>query len=172
MVDLAEEQLDGTLTGKRTTIWGAAFKPETDDIRDSPALAVAHKLHELGATVSVTDPKALDNARKARPELDYIEDPIAAVQNADLLLHLTEWPQYSHIDPAQLAARTASPLVIDGRGTLDTGRWRKAGWTLRCFGQRGETAGRPGGWAQAAATPSKIMILPRVLRARRGTISW
>jgi UDPglucose 6-dehydrogenase len=135
MVDLAREQCDGDLTGKRITIWGAAFKPNTDDIRDSPALAVAQKLHELGATVTVADPKALDNARKLHPELDYAEDPIAAVQDADLLLHLTEWPQFSHIDPHRLATRTSTPKIIDGRGTLNPDTWRDAGWTCRTLGR-------------------------------------
>ncbi|MGH4029424.1 UDP binding domain-containing protein [Actinomycetota bacterium Odt1-20B] len=135
MVGLAREQLDGNLGGKRITIWGAAFKPETDDIRDSPALAVAQRLHELGATVTVTDPQALDNARKLHPELDYTDDPIAAVQDADLLLHLTEWPQYSHIDPHRLAARPATPRVIDGRGTLNADSWRDAGWSYRALGR-------------------------------------
>ncbi|MET8679302.1 UDP-glucose/GDP-mannose dehydrogenase family protein [Streptomyces sp. NPDC004647] len=136
MVDLAREQCDGDFMGKRITVWGAAFKPETDDIRDSPALAVAHKLHELGATVTVTDPKALDNARKLYPELDYTDDPIAAAEDADLLLHLTEWPQFSHVDPHRLVTRVASPNVIDGRGTLSADRWRNAGWTVRALGRR------------------------------------
>ncbi|MCX4907379.1 UDP-glucose/GDP-mannose dehydrogenase family protein [Streptomyces sp. NBC_00878] len=135
MIDLAREQCDGDLTGKRITIWGAAFKPNTDDIRDSPALAVAQRLHELGATVTVTDPKALDNARKLHPELDYADDPIAAVQDADLLLHLTEWPQFSHIDPHRLATRVTTPKVIDGRGTLNPDTWRNAGWTCRTLGR-------------------------------------
>ncbi|WEH34881.1 UDP-glucose/GDP-mannose dehydrogenase family protein [Streptomyces sp. AM 4-1-1] len=135
MVDLAREQLDGNLMGKRITVWGAAFKPNTDDIRDSPALAVAHKLHELGAAVTVTDPKALDNARKTYPELDYVDDPIAAVQDADLLLHLTEWPQFNHVDPCCLAHRATSQKVIDGRGTLDADTWREAGWTVRALGR-------------------------------------
>ncbi|MFF1378034.1 UDP-glucose dehydrogenase family protein [Streptomyces sp. NPDC058308] len=135
MVDLAREQLDGDPAGKQITIWGAAFKPDTDDIRDSPALAVAQKLHELGATVTVTDPRALDNARKTHPELDYIDDPIVAVQDSDLLLHLTEWPQYSHVDPHRIASRAASPKVIDGRGTLNTETWREAGWTVRSLGR-------------------------------------
>ncbi|MFI6468978.1 UDP-glucose dehydrogenase family protein [Streptomyces sp. NPDC050516] len=135
VVALAREQLDGDLGGKRITIWGAAFKPNTDDIRDSPALAVAQKLHELGATVTVTDPKALDNARKLHPELDYIEDPIAAVQDADLLLHLTEWAEFGHIDPHRLSHRPAQMLVIDGRGTLNPDTWRRAGWTYRALGR-------------------------------------
>ncbi|MDG5808708.1 UDP-glucose/GDP-mannose dehydrogenase family protein [Streptomyces ossamyceticus] len=135
MVDLAREQAGGNLNGKRVTVWGAAFKPDTDDIRDSPALAVAHKLHELGASVTVTDPKALDNARKAHPELDYADDPIVAAQDADLLLHLTEWPQFSHVDPHRLAARVTTPKVIDGRGTLNPVLWREAGWTFRALGR-------------------------------------
>jgi UDPglucose 6-dehydrogenase len=135
MVDLAREQLDGNLAGKRITIWGAAFKPGTDDIRDSPALAVAQKLHELGATVTVTDPKALDNARKAHPELDYTDDPIAALQDADLLLHLTEWPQFTHIDPHRFATRVTTSTVIDGRGTLNSDTWREAGWAVLALGR-------------------------------------
>jgi UDPglucose 6-dehydrogenase len=134
-IELARELLDGVLRGRRITVWGAAFKPDTDDIRDSPALAVAQKLHDLGATVTVTDPKGLDNARKAHSDLDYAEDPMAAVQNADLLLHLTEWSQYSQIDPYRLADRMRAPKVVDGRGTLDARRWRAAGWTFRALGR-------------------------------------
>lgn len=96
---------------------------------------MAQKLHELGATVTVSDPKALDNARKLHPELDYADDPIAAAQDADLLLHLTEWPQFAHIDPRPLASRVASSEVIDGRGTLDADDWREAGWTVRTLGR-------------------------------------
>ncbi|WP_308295035.1 UDP binding domain-containing protein [Streptomyces sp. Tu10] len=106
---------------------GRRLQPETDDIRDSPALAVAQVLHDLGATVTVSDPKALDNARKLHPELDYVEDPIAAVDDADLLLHLTEWHQFSAIAPKRLATRTTAPKVIDARGTLNTDLSRKAG---------------------------------------------
>ncbi|MGA5043951.1 UDP-glucose dehydrogenase family protein [Streptomyces arboris] len=135
VVTLAREQLGGDLVGRRITVWGAAFKPDTDDIRDSPALAVAQRLHELGATVTVTDPKALDSARKVRPELDYVDDPVAAVEGADLLLHLTEWPEFGRVDPAQLARRVADANVIDGRGTLDAGAWRSAGWAVRVLGR-------------------------------------
>lgn len=134
VIDIACEELGPDLRGKRITIWGAAFKPETDDIRDSPALAVAQALHGLGATVTVTDPKALDNARKLHPELDYIDDPIAAVEDADLLLHLTEWHQFTCIDPKRLATRTTTPKVIDARGTLNTDQWHEAGWITRSLG--------------------------------------
>ncbi|QKW17915.1 UDP-glucose/GDP-mannose dehydrogenase family protein [Kitasatospora sp. NA04385] len=135
MVDLAREQLDGMIKGKRITVWGAAFKPGTDDTRDSPALAVAQALHQAGATVTVFDPKALDNARKAHPQLEYADHPIEAADNADLLLHLTEWPEFTRIDPADLATRVAAPRVIDGRGTLNPARWRAAGWTHRTLGR-------------------------------------
>ncbi|MEU6709030.1 UDP-glucose dehydrogenase family protein [Streptomyces wuyuanensis] len=135
VIDLAREELGSDLRGKRITVWGAAFKPETDDIRDSPALAVAQALHDFGATVTVTDPKALDNARKLHPELDYVEDPIAAVDDADLLLHLTEWHHFTAIDPKRLATRTTTPKVIDARGTLNTGQWRDAGWIMRALGR-------------------------------------
>ncbi|MFG2227787.1 UDP-glucose dehydrogenase family protein [Streptomyces sp. NPDC048644] len=135
IIDLTREALGTDLRGKRITVWGAAFKPETDDIRDSPALAVAQKLQELGATVTVTDPKALDNARKLHPELDYIDDPIAAVEDADLLLHLTEWAEFARIAPHRLVHRAASAQVIDGRGTLTLGTWREAGWSVRALGR-------------------------------------
>ncbi|MCZ4121696.1 UDP-glucose/GDP-mannose dehydrogenase family protein [Streptomyces sp. H39-S7] len=135
MVDLAREQCDGTLTGKRITIWGAAFKPDTDDIRDSPALHVAQQLHQHGAEVTVSDPKALDSARKTFPELDFIDDPITAAEGTDLLLHLTEWTQYTHIDPKPLVTRVTQAKIIDGRGTLDPTRWRNAGWTYRALGR-------------------------------------
>lgn len=134
VVDLAVEQL-GTVQGRRITVWGAAFKPDTDDIRDSPALAVAHALHQAGATITVHDPKALDNARKAYPWLDYADHPIQAADGAELLLHLTEWPEYTRIDPADLATHVAAPRVVDARGTLDPARWRAAGWTHRGLGR-------------------------------------
>ena len=134
MVDLAREQCGGTLKGKRIAVWGAAFKPNTDDVRDSPALAVAQTLHQMGANVTVYDPMALDNARKLYPQLDYADDATAAVEGAALLLHLTEWPEFSQLDPHHLSGRVASPQVIDGRGTLDPVHWREAGWTYRALG--------------------------------------
>ncbi|MFJ1957703.1 nucleotide sugar dehydrogenase [Streptomyces microflavus] len=134
VIDLAREELGPDLRGKRITISGAAFNPQTDDIRDSPALAVALALHGPGATVTVTDPEVLDNARKLHPELEYAEDPLAAVEDADLLLHLTEWHQFSTIDPRRLATRTTTSKVIDARGTLNTDQWRDAGWIIRTLG--------------------------------------
>ena len=135
MVDLAREECDGTLRGKHITVWGAAFKPGTDDIRDSPALDVAEHLHRLGADVTVHDFQALDNALKAHPQLTYLSDPIEACEGADLLLHLTEWPQYADIDPVTLADRVNTPCVLDGRDGLDPAQWREAGWTYRALGR-------------------------------------
>ncbi|WP_392672020.1 UDP-glucose dehydrogenase family protein [Streptomyces sp. LN785] len=135
VVEIVREQCDGTVAGRRITVWGAAFSPGTDDIRDSPALAVAQALHRLGARVTVTDPRALDNTRKARPELSCADDPVAAAEGAEVLLHLTEWPQFAALDPARIAARVARPVLVDGRGTLDADRWRAAGWTVRAPGR-------------------------------------
>lgn len=134
-VQLAREVLGGTVAGKRIAVWGAAFKPGTDDIRDSPALAVAAALHSIGADVTVHDPAALENARRAYPALDYTDDPVSAVTGAGLLLHLTDWPQYSDVEPADLRRHIALPQVIDARGTLDTDRWRAGGWTVHALGR-------------------------------------
>ncbi|MFJ1753319.1 UDP-glucose dehydrogenase family protein [Kitasatospora sp. NPDC088134] len=134
-VDLAREALGGTLVGKRIAVWGAAFKAHTDDIRDSPALAVADALQRAGAEVTVHDPAAMENSRRSYPQLDYADDPTQAVTGAGLLLHLTDWPQYSDTDPADLASHIAVPKVIDARGTLNANRWRAAGWTFRALGR-------------------------------------
>ncbi|MEV7928283.1 UDP-glucose/GDP-mannose dehydrogenase family protein [Kitasatospora sp. NPDC088779] len=134
-VELAREVLGNAVTGQRIAVWGAAFKAHTDDIRDSPALAVADALQRAGAEVTVHDPAAMDNARRAYPRLDYADDPTQAVTGAELLLHLTDWPQYSDADPAGLARHIAVPQVIDARGTLDAARWRAAGWTFRALGR-------------------------------------
>ncbi|NEE10269.1 UDP-glucose 6-dehydrogenase, partial [Streptomyces sp. SID7499] len=116
IIDLTYQELGSDLRGKRIVVWGASFKPGTDDIRDSPALDIAQKLHDLGAYVTVTDPQALDNARKLHPYLNHVEDFIAATKDADLVLHLTEWHTFAHVDPKQLATRTTSRKIIDARG--------------------------------------------------------
>ncbi|MCC9305911.1 UDP-glucose/GDP-mannose dehydrogenase family protein [Kitasatospora sp. RB6PN24] len=133
-VDLAAERCGGSVAGRRIGVWGAAFKPGTDDIRDSPALHVAEALHRLGAQVTVHDPEALDNARKACPQLEYVEDPGAVAVDADLLLLLTEWPLYRLQDPVALRERMHTPAVIDARGSLDGTRWRAAGWSYLRLG--------------------------------------
>jgi UDPglucose 6-dehydrogenase len=135
MVDLAREQCGGSLAGRRVAVLGAAFKPDSDDIRDSPALDVAAAAAGEGALVGVFDPKAMAAARRVHPDLEYADSVEQACQNADVVLHLTEWKQFRQIDPAKLAAVVATPAIIDGRNTLDPALWRAAGWTYRALGR-------------------------------------
>lgn len=135
VVELARELCGGTLMGQRIAVLGAAFKPESDDVRDSPALSIAAQLQLQGAVVTVTDPKALPNAAKRFPELHYEFDTDEAIQQADALLLLTEWSQYRALDPYELAGMVGSPRILDGRNVLDAAKWRAAGWTYRGLGR-------------------------------------
>lgn len=114
---------------------GAAFKPESDDVRDSPALSIAAQLQLQGAIVTVSDPKALANAVRRFPELQYEPDLEKAVRRADALLLLTEWQLYRDLDPFELAGLVASPRILDGRNVLEAPKWRAAGWTYRGMGR-------------------------------------
>jgi UDPglucose 6-dehydrogenase len=134
-VDVAIDLLGGSVNGAKITVLGAAFKPDSDDIRDSPALDVATSLHDIGANVVVTDPKALDNARRTRPGLTYIEDVREAVAGADVLLHLTEWREYRDLDPAEIGSLVAHRNILDGRNALDAKLWQDAGWDIRALGR-------------------------------------
>ena len=136
-VELARELCDGSLAGRTVGVWGAAFKPNSDDIRDSPALEIAHQLKQQGALVRVYDPKAIPNARRRYPHLEYADSPLAAAENADVVLHLTEWPQFQALDPDIVATAVGKRQLLDGRGTLDAKTWRSAGWTVRTLGQAG-----------------------------------
>jgi len=135
VVELTREICGGMLLGKRVTVLGAAFKPESDDVRDSPALSIAAQLQLQGAVVTVTDPKALANAAKRFPELHYEADLDRAIGKADILLLLTEWQQYQNMDPYELGARVSSLRILDGRNVLDAAKWRAAGWTYRGLGR-------------------------------------
>jgi UDPglucose 6-dehydrogenase len=135
VVELTRELCGGSLLEKRVTVLGAAFKPESDDVRDSPALSIAAALHSQGAIVTITDPKALPNAAKRFPELHYEFDTERAIQGADALLLLTEWSQYRGLDPYELAGMVGSPRILDGRNVLDAAKWRAAGWTYRGLGR-------------------------------------
>jgi len=135
MVDLAVAELGGDVNGKRIGVWGAAFKPDSDDIRDSPALDVASALRSRGAEVGVYDPRALDNARKKYPELTYYDTALDAAHEAELILHLTEWAEFRLLDPASLDGIVAVKRILDGRGALDAHLWRAAGWTYRALGR-------------------------------------
>jgi UDPglucose 6-dehydrogenase len=127
--------LGGDVTGARIAVLGAAFKPDSDDIRDSPALDVAHTLHEMGAVVRVHDPKALDNARRSRPGPAYVDSAVEACRDADAVLHLTEWKAYRELDPTALGAVVAHRRLLDGRNSLDAAAWQRAGWDVRALGR-------------------------------------
>jgi UDPglucose 6-dehydrogenase len=134
-VDLVRELAGGSLEGVRVAALGAAFKPDSDDIRDAPALDVAAALHEQGALVTVYDPQALANARRARPELAYAESTMAAAADADVVVLLTEWTEFREVDPEALGAITAHRRIVDGRHALDPAAWRAAGWDYRALGR-------------------------------------
>jgi UDPglucose 6-dehydrogenase len=134
-VDLARELLDGSFAGTRVGVLGAAFKPNSDDIRDSPALDVAATCQRQGAAVRVYDPAAMDNAKREYPQLAYVDSAVAAAQSADVLLHLTEWQEFREMDPGVLADVVAEKRIVDGRNALDLERWRGAGWTYRALGR-------------------------------------
>ena len=135
VVDLALRSLGDQLPGARVTVLGAAFKPNSDDIRDSPALDIAHRLYLLGAQVSITDPKALDAAVRRHPDLVAEPDTQRALQDADLVLLLTEWDEYVQLDPARVASLVRRPVIIDGRNALNPARWRASGWTYHGLGR-------------------------------------
>ncbi|MER6737845.1 UDP-glucose dehydrogenase family protein [Streptomyces puniciscabiei] len=134
-VDIAREMVGGAFTGRRVAVLGATFKPDSDDVRDSPALAVAAAIHREGAEVRLHDPEGMDNARAVLPQLAYAPDVEKACDGADLVLHLTEWAAYRRIDPAALAAVTPARKILDARNTLDPALWRSAGWIFRALGR-------------------------------------
>jgi UDPglucose 6-dehydrogenase len=134
VVKLAKAEL-GELEGKHIAVLGAAFKPDSDDIRDSPALDVAVSLHKKGATVVVHDPKAIAPARAKHPELTYAETVEDAVRGAEMILHLTEWKEYRALAPSALGELVAERRIIDGRNCLDQTAYREAGWTIRLLGR-------------------------------------
>jgi UDPglucose 6-dehydrogenase len=135
VVDLARELLDGSFATARVAVLGAAFKPESDDIRDSPALDVAAAIDRQGANVCVYDPQAMDNARRLYPQLTYAPTAQDCLAGADLVLHLTEWREFRTLDPAATKELVASPRLVDGRNALDPHAWREAGWTYRALGR-------------------------------------
>jgi UDPglucose 6-dehydrogenase len=137
MVELAREAVGGagSFLGKRIAVLGATFKPDSDDVRDSPALNVAGQIHLQGGQVTVYDPKGMDNARKLFPTLGYADSALDAVRGADIVLHLTEWREFRELDPAELGTVATRRHVIDGRNALDPVLWRKTGWTFRAMGR-------------------------------------
>lgn len=135
VVDLAVHLSGGDVDGKRIAVLGAAFKPNSDDIRDAPALVIGRELFDRGATVVVTDPKAIENARRSEPQLEYTESAIEAASHADLVILITEWDEYRALDPVVFGAVVRRKLLIDGRNCLDDVAWTDAGWTVRGLGR-------------------------------------
>ncbi|MEV5610975.1 UDP-glucose/GDP-mannose dehydrogenase family protein [Streptomyces sp. NPDC052225] len=136
MVEMAREALGGgAFLGKRVAVLGATFKPDSDDVRDSPALNVAGQIHLQGGQVTVYDPKGMDNARRLFPTLGYADSALEAVRGADVVLHLTEWREFRELDPAELGAAATQRVILDGRNALDPAVWREAGWTYRAMGR-------------------------------------
>ncbi|MFF8280492.1 UDP-glucose dehydrogenase family protein [Streptomyces lateritius] len=138
MVDMARHALgtNGSFLGKRVAVLGATFKPDSDDVRDSPALNVAGQIHLQGGQVTVYDPKGMENARRLFPTLEYAESALEAVRGADVVLHLTEWREFRDaLDPAELGEVVASRVILDGRNALDPVLWREAGWVYRAMGR-------------------------------------
>ncbi|MFG6192945.1 UDP-glucose dehydrogenase family protein [Nonomuraea sp. JJY05] len=135
MVDLARELAGGSFHGCTVGVLGAAFKPNSDDIRDSPALDVAVTIGHQGGQVTVYDPIALGNARKAHPELNYGESAVDAVRGAHVVLLLTEWQEFVELDPEELGAVVATRRIVDGRNALNAETWRSAGWHYRALGR-------------------------------------
>ncbi|WP_426978950.1 UDP-glucose dehydrogenase family protein [Pseudarthrobacter sp. O4] len=134
-VNLARDMLGGSLENKRIAVLGAAFKPNSDDVRDSPALCVANALQSQGANVRVHDPEAVENARASYPGLNYTTEVDKAFEGAQLTVHLTEWQEYRQLDLAHLSTLVTSPCILDARNTLDIDHWRAAGWTVRAMGR-------------------------------------
>ena len=135
VVEIARELCGGSLLGTRVGVLGAAFKPDSDDVRDSPALNVAGQISLQGGQVCVYDPKAMDNAARLFPTLGYADSAMEACRGADLVLHLTEWTEFREMDPQALAEVVRVRRVLDGRNALDPARWRAAGWLYRGLGR-------------------------------------
>ena len=135
VVELARDLCEGSLLGRRITVLGAAFKPDSDDVRDSPALSIAAQLQLQGAVVTVTDPKALENASLRFPELQYDANLENAIVGADALLLLTEWHKFCALDPHSTASLVSGRRILDGRNVLDPDKWRAAGWQYRGLGR-------------------------------------
>ena len=135
MIDLVRKDLSEDLVGKKVAVLGAAFKPDSDDVRDSPALDIAVQIHAAGANVVVHDPKATKPASKRFPALTFTENIEECLKDAEIVLHLTEWKIYRELDPVAMRALVKNPILIDGRNMLDRSEWQKAGWHVRALGR-------------------------------------
>lgn len=135
IIELVRKDLSNDLSGKKIAVLGAAFKPDSDDVRDSPALDIAAQIQAAGALVTVHDPKAIANAQKRFPGLNYAQEINETLKDAELVLHLTEWKIYRELNPVQIKSLVKTPIIIDGRNALDREAWRAAGWKFRALGR-------------------------------------
>ena len=135
VIDVVRADLSEDLTQYKIAVLGATFKPDSDDVRDSPALDIAVQLNAAGAKVVVHDPKGIEPARKRFPDLDYRESVLDAVKDVDAILHLTEWKEYRELDPQVIGTLVKSKFLIDGRNMLDREKWRQAGWRVHALGR-------------------------------------
>jgi len=140
VVEMTAQACGGSLLGANVAVLGTAFKPESDDVRDSPALNVAGMIQLHGAVVTAYDPKALDNSRRAFPTLNYATSIAEACEDADVVLVLTEWQEFTTLPPANLNDVVRERIVIDGRNCLNATQWRAAGWIYRGMGTPGDAA--------------------------------
>ncbi|MGO1544672.1 MAG: UDP-glucose dehydrogenase family protein [Gulosibacter sp.] len=135
-VEILQQHLERPLEGATIAVLGAAFKPDSDDIRDSPALDIAAKIAELGATVRITDPQAADAVRARQPGRIVVDTVAEAVDGADAVVVLTEWKEYKKLNPKKVGKLVANRFVLDGRNCLDPEEWREAGWQYVGMGRR------------------------------------
>lgn len=135
MIDLVRTDIGTDLKGKKIAVLGAAFKPDSDDVRDSPALDIALQLHEAGADVLIHDPKAIGPAQKRHPQLKFTESVQECLSDSEIVLHLTEWQIYRELDPVETKKIVKSAVLIDGRNVLNRDAWIKAGWKFRAPGR-------------------------------------
>ena len=135
IIELVRKDLSNDLSGKKIAVLGAAFKPDSDDVRDSPALDISAQIQAAGALVTVHDPKAIANAQKRFPGLNYAQEINETLKDAELVLHLTEWKIYRELNPVQIKSLVKTPIIIDGRNALDREAWRAAGWKFRALGR-------------------------------------
>jgi len=135
VIDVVRNELGIDLKSKKIAVLGAAFKPDSDDVRDSPALDIAAQLHAAGAVVKIHDPKAIVPAKRRFPTLEFVDDVEACIKGSDLILHLTEWKIYRELDPIKLKSLVNNPSIIDGRNALDRESWRAAGWRFHGLGR-------------------------------------
>jgi UDPglucose 6-dehydrogenase len=135
LVDKVVKRLGENLEGKTFALWGLAFKPDTDDIREAPSLEIIRELLGRGATIQAYDPEAVANARKLFPDITYADSALAALEGADALLVVTEWKEFTAVDPAVLAKTLRAKLIFDGRNVLEPAAMRAAGLTYLSIGR-------------------------------------